>query len=256
MSATLDALFRLHQHLPRQGPGGDEFTQAMLKRLPDLPTNPTVLDLGCGSGSTTLVLARELAAPANPIAAVDIYAPYLQDLSDRAAGEGLGDRVRTYCADFAALDWPTASVDLIWSEGAIFILGFAEGLRCWRSLLKPGGLMVVSDCTWLDDEPPDELRQFWQVAYPTMATVAENAATATEVGFEVLSTAVLPPHGWWDEFYVPLRARMTELKPHADPDLLEAIAESEHEIDLFRRYGDSYGYAFYLLRRATEKTIG
>jgi serine/threonine-protein kinase HipA len=34
-----------------------------------------------------------------------------------------------------------------------------------------------------------------------------------------------------------------------DPALAEAIASTEQEIAFYERYGDSYGYVFYLLRK-------
>ncbi|HEX8823356.1 MAG TPA: class I SAM-dependent methyltransferase, partial [Archangium sp.] len=56
-----DAFFLLHTDLPREGPGSDDCTREALRRLrPWLPASPRVLDLGCGPGKQTLVLAREL----------------------------------------------------------------------------------------------------------------------------------------------------------------------------------------------------
>ena len=57
----MEALFALHEGLPRQGPGLDSATHAALDRVARaLPPRPRVLDLGCGSGAATLVLAEAL----------------------------------------------------------------------------------------------------------------------------------------------------------------------------------------------------
>ncbi len=243
-----NAFMLLHSDLPREGPGSDDCTREALRRLrPFLPPSPRVLDLGCGPGRQTLVLARELGTP---ITAVDAHMPFLKQLEAEAAAQGLGHLVRTRCADFSALDDPPGSVDLVWSEGALYILGWAGGLRQWRPLLRPGGLLVASEATWLTDSRPTEAADFWREAYPRMGTIASNSAAAREVGFEVLETFVLPASAWWDEYYRPLEARIGALRERAqrDVDLATAIAETEREISLYARHGTSYGYVFYLLR--------
>ena len=58
----------------------------------------------------------------------------------------------------------------------------------------------------------------------------------------------LPFSAWWEEYYTPLLERVERLRPTADLALAAVLDETEREIDLFRRHGDSYGYVFYLLR--------
>lgn len=106
---NLEALFTLFSGLPRQGPGSDRSTLDALRRLPPLPPQATVLDLGCGTGRQTLVLARELRAR---ITAIDIHQPYLDGLARNAAAAGLSDFIRTRCLSMDALDYPPASIDL------------------------------------------------------------------------------------------------------------------------------------------------
>ena len=239
------ALFLLHHDLPREGPGSDASTREALGRLRALPPEPVVLDLGCGPGRSSLVLAQELGAK---VIAIDLHPPFLDQLARAATDAGLAHLIEPRLADIGALDQPPGSVDLIWSEGSAYVLAFAQALRVWRPLLKPGGLMAVSECTWLVDDPPDEPRQFWESAYPSMGTVDENRRRAESAGFEVLGSFPLPTSDWWDEYYTPLLARASTLRPTADATLIALLDETEREADLFRRYGESYGYIFYLLR--------
>lgn len=243
-----DAFFQLHGGLLQEGPGSDDATREALRRLGPLPAGARVLDLGCGPGRQTLALAEALGAP---ITAVDLHQPFLDALAERAAARGLAHLVRTRRADFGALDEAPGSVDLIWSEGAIYHLGWAEGLRRWRPLLRPGGRIAATELSWLGEARPPEAAAFWAAAYPTMGTVASNTAAAEAAGFAVIDTFALPAAAWWN-YYGPLRARAEALREAAasDPDLAGAIAETEREIGLFERDPGSYGYVFYLLRAA------
>jgi serine/threonine-protein kinase HipA len=233
--------------VPREGPGADHCTEEALRRLPPLPPHPVVVDLGSGPGRQTLVLARALNTQ---VIAIDCHQPYLDQLQVSAAARGLRHLIETRCADFGALEIPPGSVDVIWTEGAAYILGFAESLRRWRVLLSPNGLMAVTECTWLTNLPAAEAKEFWQTGYPEMGTLDENRERARSAGFDVLDTFVLPISAWWDDYYTPLLDRIERLGPTADASLRSLIDETEREIELFRRHCDSYGYAFYLMRRS------
>jgi serine/threonine-protein kinase HipA len=241
-----EAFFRLFEGLPRQGPGSDAGTREALRRLPDPGAAPRVLDLGCGSGRSTLVLA---AALRTKIIAVDHHAQFLEQLRAAARERGLEGLIEIRCADMAAPSVAEGSIDLLWSEGSIYLLGFEEGLRLWRALLRPGGCIAASECSWLVAKPPAAAAAFFRDGYPGMAGIADNVDRARAAGFDLIDRFTLPPEAWWHEYYTPLEQRMARLAPAADPALAAAIGETRREIALFRRYGDSYGYVFYLLRR-------
>jgi len=240
-----EALFRLFERLPRQGPGSDACTREALRRLGALPAAPRVLDLGCGSGRSALVLAQALRTR---VVAVDIHQPFLDALEAAARERALEHLIEARCADMAAPGVPAGSIDLLWSEGAIYLLGFEAGLRLWRPLLAPGGYLAASECSWLSADPPSEAAAFFGAGYPGMGDIEENLERARAAGFAVIDHFTLPPAAWWDEYYVPLEERIARLAPDADPELAAVIAETRREIELFRRCSDSYGYVFYLLR--------
>ncbi|WP_142847491.1 class I SAM-dependent methyltransferase [Telmatospirillum sp. J64-1] len=244
---NLDALFRLHRDLPRQGPGSDRATLEALGALPPLPPSPFGLDLGCGPGKQTLLLARRLGCP---ILAVDLHRPFLDELESRARDAGLSHLVQTRCADMGRLDIAPGSVDLIWSEGAIYNLGFEQGLRLWRPLLRENGLVMASELTWLTPTPPDEVETFWQQAYPGMGDIAGNCEAAERAGYRVLDARPLPSAEWWPDYYAPLEERCRMLAEDPMPGLADAIAAARAEIDLLRRFPDAYGYVYYSLKAA------
>ncbi len=240
------AFFKLFDNLPRQGPGSVEVTLEALSKLPPLPESPRVLDIGCGTGGQTLVLAEKLGVP---VTAIDLYEPNLRKLDSAARDRGLGDLITTRHVDMNDLGYAPDSVDLIWSEGAIYNIGFGDGLRKWRPMLKPGGLVAASELTWLTDDPPKEVNDYLRAAYPGIGTVDSNIEAAVAAGFEVLDHFALPREAWWDDYYTPLLERIERFKPGADNEMKQVIAETEKEIDMHRRFSDFYGYVFFLMKR-------
>ena len=163
----------------------------------------------------------------------------------------LGRLVETRNLSMAALDYEPESVDLIWSEGAVYILGVSAALRLWRPMLKPGALVAFSKLTWLIPDPPAEALSFWRRGYPGMEALFGNLAKIDSEGYDTLETFTVPRDDWWTDYYTPLRNRISSLRAsgEVDCDLAEVLAATEQEIDLFVRYGDSYGYVFYMLRK-------
>lgn len=235
--------------LSRNAPGSDTMTRTMFESLEGLPQEPEMLFMGCGQGNEVTELLRCSNGRAT---AVDMLKPFLAKLEAKAEDAGIsGERLRTVCSDFAALDLPEGIFDLLWSEGAIYTLGFKEGLKAWAKYLKPGGLAVVSECTWLSDNPSAEARLFWENAYPTMGTLAENTARAKRAGFELLETQVLPEEDWWTDYYQPLIPLIAEARKtySGDPGVQAMLDEEETEIRLYERHASDYGYVFYVLKR-------
>jgi len=189
-------LLRLFKGMTRKGPGSEASTLRALSLCP-LPASPVVADLGCGSGASTLVLARMLQVP---ILALDADGTALDDLWALAQAQGLLPLVEPRTGDLASPCIPPGSLDLIWTEGAITHIGWAEGLRIWRELLRAGGVMAITDATWFEDNPPGEAQRAWAEWYPTMGTEAANARIARDLGMKVLGHFRLPSQDWWNYF--------------------------------------------------------
>ena len=231
--------------MAKLGPGDDASTRQALHMLPRRHFT-TVVDAGCGTGRQTLVLARELGVA---IHALDLHQPFLDELQRRAAAQGLAHLVRPQPLDMAALASQFTGVDLLWSEGAAYNLGFAPALAVWAPALRPGGFAVVSECSWLTDDPPANARAFWNAAYPSMATVNANLAAAEQAGFRAVGAFTLPPEAWVEDFHEILGPRARGLVDHPNESVRAFATEILAEIDLFATAHGSYGYVFYLLER-------
>ena len=243
-----EIFFEVYEELLRQGPGSMESTARALALCGELPEEPVVLDLGCGSGAQTLHLAELMAGT---ITAIDSHAPLVAKLEQEVKARGLQERVRPLVGDMAEPPAAPGSVDLIWSEGAAYFLGIEEALNLWRPLLRPRGYLAFTEAVWLRDDPPQAVLQMWQQEYPSMADASANLAIARRCGYEIQGHFTLPQSDWWDQFYSPMEERITALRnKYADDDeALRALDAIHDEVELHRQFGDYYGYEFIVLRR-------
>ena len=240
--------FEIYEAMPRQGPGDRECTERALRLLPPLTPDHRILDIGCGSGAQTFDLARATEAR---IVAVDNHPPFVSRLARRAAELGLEDRIAAQVGDMRDLRFPDGSFDVVWSEGAIFVVGFAAGLSAWRRLLAPGGYAVVSELCWLRDDPPDELCALFLEEGADVGDLESRRNAVAASGYRRLTDFVLAEKGWWESYYAPLGACLKHFREaHADDAAaLEVAARSQREIDLYRKHVGAYGYVFFVLQR-------
>jgi SAM-dependent methyltransferase len=239
-----DPLDLLFGGMAKLGPGGDSHTLRVLHLLP-VQQPHVVVDAGCGTGRQTLVLAKELGTPVH---AVDSHQPFLDDLARRAQAAGLGHLVRAHCMDMQDIPAAFPRIDLLWSEGAAYNVGFANALASWAPAMAPDGLAAVSELSWLGGPIPDAVGEFFRTGYPGMRSVEHNIAVAGSAGYEVLATYLLPPEAWVEGYYEILGPRARALADHPDPAVRELAAETLEEIAIFAVAEGSYGYVFYLLR--------
>ena len=248
----LELLVDLHRDAGRQGPGGDDQTRLAIA-LSGLSTRSDleIADIGCGTGASTRVLAKELDAT---VTAVDFLPEFIHELELAAERADLAGRIRTRVASMESLPFDDASLDAIWSEGAIYNIGFANGIRAWRRFLKPGGILAVSELTWLTQTRPAELEQHWMREYPEVDVASAKIAILEESGFCPVGYFVLPEQCWLDNYYRPLQARFADfLSRHGDSEAAAAIVAAEqHEIALYERHSEFVSYGYYVARKTAD----
>jgi SAM-dependent methyltransferase len=197
------------------------------------------------------VLARELDAH---ITAVDFLPEFLVRLEDAAGRAGISDRITTLSASMEALPFAESAYDAIWSEGAIYNIGFAAGIKAWHRYLKPGGVLAVSELTWLTNQRPAELQAHWEKEYPEVDTASAKIAILERLGFSPLGYFPLPAYCWLDNYYRPMQQRFPDfLNRHKDSAGARAVvAAEEKEIMLYERYKAFVGYGYYIARKNSE----
>lgn len=242
----MDYFLELFGGLPRAGPGGNAFTRQAFAMIDHLPASPRILDVGCGPGAQTLELLR---VSTGTVLAFDLYPQMLKRLQASAAEAGLTGRLQTRQLDMHEMDFEPASFDLIWSEGAIYFLGFETGLRLFRRFLKPGGYVAVSEAVWLRPDPSPASRRFW-AEYPEIDSVHSKLAAIARAGYSSVGHFILPAEAWTAEYYAPMAQRIVEKQAewHDIPEARAPLDEASAEIATFRENPDDFSYAFFVMR--------
>lgn len=195
--------------------------------LPQLD-KPRILDVGCGSGVSTLELAR---MSRGDIVAVDIDRGALDKLINKADSEGLSSSITVVHSSMLEMHFPPDSFDIIWTEGAISYIGFERGLSEWRNFLTPDGYLVVHD---------------------VLSDLQRKIDLTRTCGYTILGRFELPPAIWWKEYYEPLKRRLEVLHGMGSLDkrVVSEINTAEREIDEFDYESDQFGSVFFILKMA------
>lgn len=114
-----------------------------------------ILDVGCGTGISTLALHQALAGRSPNIYAIDVSERMLLRARERCRSLPGVYFIRGDAENLSA--YFKESFDAIFYTASIFLLpGFAESLRQASSLLVPGGVLSISFYTGLFDEKGDD----------------------------------------------------------------------------------------------------
>ena len=194
--------------------------------LPKL-SSPRILDIGCGTGVSTLELAK---ISGGDIVAVDIDRNALNRLANRAAAEDLSSRITVIHAPMEQMHFPPGSFDVIWSEGAIANIGFERGLSEWRDFLVPDGYLVIHDA---------------------MTDLPRKIELTRTCGYTTLGQFELPPNIWWNEYFAPLKKQLKTVQEMGSLDdrVINEIRMAEREIGEFDSENNRFGSVFFVLKR-------
>jgi len=243
----MDYFLELFGSLPRAGPGDNASTRKAFEMMEHLPAEPRILDIGCGPGVQTVELLR---LSGGTVVALDLLPQMIARVGQAAEDTGFADRLETVQADMHEMAFQPDSFDVIWSEGAIYFLGFEKGLAKVQQYVKPGGYVAVSEAVWLLPDPPPEVVELWR-EYPEIDTVERKLQIVSALGYQHVGHFVLPESSWTEAYYDPLEERIAqyEQKWQGTADAEDVLAEARREIAVFRQYSRYYSYAFFVMRR-------
>ena len=190
-------------------------------------TRPRILDLGCGEGVPTIELAR---LSDGTITGIDIDRKALIKLNEKACKSGLCGRVGTIRGTLLYIPLAAGSFDIVWSEGAINVIGFNRALSDWGTLLREGGFMALHD---------------------EQGNVKDKLEQIRLSGYKILDYFMLGSEVWFDLYFSPLQRLIdTVSSPNINDDKLnELIAEASREIAFFSKYPERSSSAFFILQK-------
>ena len=245
----LELIIDLHKNSERQGPGSENDTLKAIDLL-NLPTdqNLKVADIGCGTGGQTILLAKNLNGQ---ITAIDLFPEFLNELNEKSQKLGLSDRIVTLEKSMDDLPFNKCEFDLIWSEGAIYNIGFENGLKKWKDLLKVGGYLAVSEITWITQSRPNEIEEFWKSEYPEVDTASNKIKQLENNGYSLVGYFYLSQDSWIETYYKPMKARFENfLKRNNNSELARKVVEDNRaEIKKKKKFKDYFSYGFYIARK-------
>ncbi len=231
--------------IERQGPGSPETTIKALSFIDHLADSSQILDLGCGTGGQTMTIG--LNAPGQ-ITGIDLFPKFIDLFNLNAKRLGISERVKGVVGSMEEISFPPEAFDLIWSEGAIYNIGFERGLIEWRKYLKTGGFIAVTEASWFTETRPDEINNFWVDAYAEIDTIPNKIAQLQKAGYVPVASFILPETCWTDHFYTPqVEAQKNFLKRYKGNKFAEELVHNQqHEAMLYSKYKEYYGYVFYI----------
>ena len=232
---------RIFDGLDRLGPGSADDALQALHALPVVPG--TMLDIGCGRGTNTRLLAEHTQGL---ITALDNDEYNLSCLRRALRHSAIEGQVRLLCASMTELPFVDLQFDALWAEGCAYIMGFDKALKSWRPFIRPQGFLAVSDLVWLTEKPSPAASAYWRQNYPDMQTVEGRLSAIGKLGYRVLHSFPLSQHAWTN-YLAPLREKIAGLSSQEFSS--SALSDIQKELDIHQQHLGEYGYQFFVLQK-------
>lgn len=232
---------KVYEPLEYWGPGSVGDTDKALSLVPIELKH--VLDIGCGKGLATQVLAKQTDAK---ITALDNEQSALNDLANRFEQQGISKRLETVNASMTQLPFSKESFDLIWAEGSAYIMGVKNALTDWKPFLCKSGYMVISDMVWRTDSPSKESIELWEREYPDIQLVQTRIKQMQKAGYRVVNHFLQTKESWLN-YYGPLQERIDELETEMPSST--ALKDIKHEVDICTQFAEEFGYHMFVLAK-------
>ncbi|MFW9968473.1 MAG: class I SAM-dependent methyltransferase [Candidatus Thorarchaeota archaeon] len=241
-------LIELYKDIPKLGTGSPITIRQVFSKL-QLKPKPSILDVGCATGMTSIELAQ---ISDGSIVSLDSNQTYLDILNERAKAQNVSDRIRTTKQDLFTMDFEDGTFDVIWAENVIFGIGLEGALKSWRPFLKPDGYLVFSVIVKMKDIVPDNARNYWERVYPAVKNHAEIVDLVDHQHYRLIDTILIPTSETMEYCYLPLEKKIRELREThpSNKAFIDYLDLNQEEIDIVRKYdSEFYGSVIYIIQK-------
>lgn len=243
-----DLICEYFSNIERQGPGSPEVTMKALSFIDNLNNDSNIIDIGCGTGGQTMVLAQNVPGK---ITGLDMFPTFIDLFNSNAKKHNLQERVKGIVGTMMELAFSDEEFDLIWSEGAIYNIGFEKGINEWNRFLKKDGCIAITEACWFTETRPEEIDNFWNNAYPEIDTISKKMDQLQKAGYVPVASFILSENCWIENYYEPQSVVQEEfLKKHSGNQTAENLVEEmKREVEMYNKYKEFYGYVFFIGRK-------
>jgi ubiquinone/menaquinone biosynthesis C-methylase UbiE len=206
----------------------DKCRKSLLKYLSDALSTipridkPEILDIGCGTGVTTIWLAENYDGI---ITAVDIDKKPLDWLQEKIKRQNLESRIKTINKPFFDVEFNEIDYDIILAEGFLNVVGFEWSFPEIIKLLKINRFFVIHD------EDKDQKAKCELIA---------------KSNCKLLRSFMLDEHVWWNDYYAKLE---DEMHSERNRHLSEFFKPDMQEIELYSIDPTQFRSMYYIIEK-------
>lgn len=204
----------------------------------------TALEIGCGSGSLALSLARATCAQ---VLALDTSPDEISEAKAAASYEGLDGRLSFQVMD--AKEYAGGPVDLVVCIGASHAFGTPrEALRKLRTLATPSGRVLTADLVWTSS-PPKDFLDFLGCEEPLYWSAEDATGEFSDAGLSIVEEIHATTESWraFEESILASRLEKARNLPPDDGKVMEDKARQWFQI--YETFGQHcFGFAAYFAK--------
>lgn len=237
-----------------QSPFSYQTTMKALSFIERLSRRKKVVNIGCGTGYQSVALYEAIQSP---IIAIDDVPEFIDYLKKEFAIQKLENHIYPILSNPYHLPFMSGTVDIIWSEYTAANLGFEYSINKWNHFLKEEGYLGVCAYCWLTNDPPSIITNHWNTCNKDIDSIVKRIQQIESAGYIPITYFILPDECWWNYFCSMEQNFEPFLKKHKHHPLSEMlVSQIDSEIDLYEKYGEYYGYLFFICqKKALNKEI-
>ncbi len=186
-------------------------------------SNYNILDIGCGTGVSTLWLAENFSGN---ITAIDNDFHAIEYLQQKIKERNLQHRIKTICISFDEFEYLDNQYDIILAEGFLNVVGFELGFERLIGKVKNRGYFIIHD-EYNDNDTK-------------IAIIQKNNC-------EIISTIYLDETIWWNDFYRQLEIEINNI---VNDNLRSLFVNELNEIEQYKINSALFKSIYYVVLKS------